>query len=261
MPNRACHRAVVERGEARGQVRRARPDDLPWRAPRAYRAQPKELPEVPEPIIETHAAVAAAYDRLAERWLDANFPQAHGIAQHQRALGFLSGEGGYALNVGCGASTRFNALLRQQGLSLEGVDLSSRMVTLARAADPGMTVHRADICAWQAARAYRFITAWDSLWHVRLDLQRAVLLKLMAALLPGGMLVFTAGGLDEAGEHHDAHMGPTLYYATLGIPALLATVGDGGCVLRHLEFDQWPERHLVVVAQRVVDGMPDGTSN
>lgn len=205
-----------------------------------------------------HADVAAAYDQLAERWLDANFPPTNGIAMHQRALAFLQGDGGHALNVGCGASTRFNGLLCERGLTLEGVDLSARMVALARAADPDVIVHHADVCEWQPTHRYRFITAWDSLWHVRLDLHRAVLLKLMAALAPGGVLVFTAGGLDEAGEHHDAQMGPNLYYATLGIPGLLAAIGDGGCVLRHLEFDQWPERHLVVVAERVVGGAADG---
>ncbi|MGE0860465.1 MAG: class I SAM-dependent methyltransferase [Gammaproteobacteria bacterium] len=216
---------------------------------------------MPEPVIETHAEVAAAYDQLAERWLDTNFPPTNGLPQHERALAFLAGSGGYALNVGCGASTRFNARLRERGLTPEGVDPSSRMVALARAADPTMAVYHADVCTWEAPRTYRFITAWDSLWHVRLDLQRTVLLKLMAAMAPGGVLVFTAGGLDGASEHHDAHMGPSLYYATLGIPGLLGTLADGGCLLRHMEFDQWPERHLVVVAQRVVDGMPDGVSD
>jgi hypothetical protein len=26
---------------------------------------------------------------------------------------------------------------------------------------------------------------------------------------------------------------------------------ESGCVIRHLEYDQWPEKHLVVVVQRV----------
>lgn len=198
----------------------------------------------------SHAKIAEAYDRLAERWRDGHFPEDNGLAQHRRALAFLDAPGGHALNAGCGASTRFNALLREWQLTLEGVDLSLRMIALARAADPAVTLHHADLCAWRPPRPYRFISAWDSLWHVRLDEQRALLLKLMAALDEGGVLLFTAGGLDGPGEHHDGHMGPSLYYATLGVPGILAALSDGGCVCRHLEYDQWPEKHLVVVAQR-----------
>jgi hypothetical protein len=76
------------------------------------------------------------------------------------------------------------------------------------------------------------------------------MLKLMSALLPGGVLLFTAGGLDAPAEHHDSAMGPRLYYASLGIPDLLGTIHDGGCVCKHLEFDQLPETHIVVIAQR-----------
>jgi hypothetical protein len=41
-------------------------------------------------------------------------------------------------------------------------------------------------------------------------------------------------------------------YSTLGIPGLLKVIQGGGCVLRHFEFDQLPQSHVVVVAQRAV---------
>jgi len=198
-----------------------------------------------------HASIASAYDTLAERWLDACFNQDNGVPQHQQALRFLQGDGeGWALNVGCGCNTRFNALLRQAGLQLEGVDIPAQMLALARAADPDVVLHHADICDWQPERAYRFISAWDSIWHVQLDAQRPLMLKLMAALAPDGVLLFTAGGLDAANAHVDATMGPALYYGTLGIPALLEVIQEAGCVCRHLEFDQLPHKHLVIAAQR-----------
>ncbi len=74
------------------------------------------------------------YDLLADRWLDAHFNRADGIAQHRRALGFLEGSvPGWALLAGCGCNTRFHALLRERGLRIEGVDVSARMIELARA--------------------------------------------------------------------------------------------------------------------------------
>jgi SAM-dependent methyltransferase len=198
-----------------------------------------------------HTAIASAYDGIAERWLDDRFSQDNGIRQHAQALRFLEGGAeGWALNVGCGCNTRFNAAMRAHGLRIEGIDISARMIALAREADPEVLLQHADVCEWQPARAYRFITAWDSIWHVGLDEQRPLMLKLMRALDTGGVFIFTAGGLDTADTHVDATMGPAVQYSTLGIPGLLEVIAEAGCVCRHLEFDQLPEKHLVVVAQR-----------
>ena len=37
----------------------------------------------------------------------------------------------------------------------------------------------------------------------------------------------------------------------LGIPGLLKVIAEAGCVCRHLEFDQYPQKHLVVIVQRI----------
>ena len=198
-----------------------------------------------------HAAIASAYDALAERWLDGRFSQQNGIAQHARALAFLApGLEGWALNVGCGCNTRFNAAMRDHGLRIEGIDISARMIALARDADPAVLLHHADVCEWQPPRSYRFMSAWDSIWHVRLEEQRPLMLKLMHALEPGGVFIFTAGGLDAPDAHVDSSMGPEVQYSTLGIPGLLDVVREAGCVCRHLEFDQFPEKHLYLIVQR-----------
>jgi SAM-dependent methyltransferase len=197
-----------------------------------------------------HASIAAAYDALAGRWTDAAFDPDNGLRLHAQALSFLGDGEGRALSVGCGCNTRFNPLLRERGLRLEGIDISARMLALAAQADPGVVLYHADVCAWQPPHAYRFISAWDSIWHVRLGRQHALMLTLMRALEPGGVFLFSAGGLDAPDEHSDAAMGPQVYYGTLGIPGLLDVVEEAGCMLRHFEFDQLPEQHLCVVVQR-----------
>lgn len=195
---------------------------------------------------------ALAYDEIAERWRDQDFDPHNGVVQHERALHFLGAEGeGWALNVGCGCNTRFNSLMLAHHLHIEGIDVSGRMIELARAADPTLSLHHADVCTWPLPRTYRFITAWDSIWHVALKDQRPLMLKLMHALDAGGVFLFTAGGLDAEDEHVDAYMGPELNYSTLGIPGLLKVIAEAGCVCRHLEFDQYPQKHLVVVVQRI----------
>lgn len=197
-----------------------------------------------------HSQIASAYDLLGDRWLDGRFNIDNGVSQYKRALSFLDTSGtGWSLNVGCGCNTRFNALLRTHGLELEGIDISERMVALARKADPSVIVHRGDVCTWEPPRKYTFISAWDSIWHVSLSKQRPLLLKLMSSLEAGGVFLFTAGGLDEPSEHWDSYMGPAVYYATLGIQGVLDTIKEAGCVCRHLEFDQLPQNHLCVIVQ------------
>ena len=133
---------------------------------------------------------------------------------------------------------------------MEGLDLSAEMLRLARAADPSVTLHHADICDWTSTEPYTFITAWDSIWHVPLLKQRSVLLKLCAALDPGGVIIFTAGGVETPGEIQDAHMGVPMYTASLGVPQIVSLLAEGNCTLRHFEYDQYPQPHVYFIAQR-----------
>lgn len=95
------------------------------------------------------AAVGAAYDLIAERWQDGRLDPAAGLPQHARALRLLdAAPGDWALSVGCGCSTRLNRAIRAHGLAIEGIDVSARMLDLARQADPDQVLHLADACDW-----------------------------------------------------------------------------------------------------------------
>lgn len=128
------------------------------------------------------------------------------------------------------------------------------MLALARTKHPGVVFHQADIVTWEFPKPYDFISAWDSVWHVPLAQQQAVLKKLCDALKPAGVLIYTSGGVDEAGEVTNPFQGQPLYHAVLGIPALLRIVGERGCVCRHLEYDQPhgddPGKHLYLIVQK-----------
>ena len=73
---------------------------------------------------------------------------------------------------------------------------------------------------------------------------------MLTHLTPGGVCLFSMGGLDHQEEKTDSVMGPRMYYSTLGIPKTLELVTQSGCVLRHMEFDQRPEQHLYMIVQR-----------
>src|SRR5260370_35012616 len=48
-------------------------------------------------------------------------------------------------------------------------------------------------------------------------------------------------------------MGIEVSFGVLGIPKTLELLDRFGCVCRHLEYDQYPEKHLYVVAQKRPD--------
>ncbi|TDM09875.1 MAG: class I SAM-dependent methyltransferase [Ideonella sp. MAG2] len=193
--------------------------------------------------------IAESYDRIASKWAEPSFDQSNGIEQHKRALSFALSSG-TALDVGCGCNGRFVDLLTSSGFAVEGLDISSEMLRIARKAHPQLTFHQADICEWTAPRQYDLITAWDSIWHVPLQKQAAVLLKLCHSLAPGGVLIFTAGGVEVPDEQQNEHMGVPMYHASLGVPRICSLLVEGGCALRHFEYDQDSQPHVYVIAQR-----------
>lgn len=194
--------------------------------------------------------IAKSYDQIAEKWSSDDFPRTNGIEQHERAIAFVK-ERGNALDIGCGSSGRIMDLLIKHGFDVEGIDVSERMIALARERHPDIAIHHADISRWDFPKQYDLISAWDSIWHLRLADQERVLTRILKRLTTGGVCIFTTGGLDAPEEKTDSAMGPPMYYSVLGIPALLQLISENQCVCRHLEYDQYPELHLYVIAQRI----------
>jgi len=194
--------------------------------------------------------IASSYNEIAQHWDCPEFNHANGIEQHERALKFVSGCG-RALDVGCGSSGRIIDLLLKRGFEVEGLDISTEMLKRAKQHHPNVRFYQADICAWEFPKRYDFISAWDSVWHVPLDQQLLVLRRLCDGLETGGVLIFTTGGVETPDELTNPCFGQPLYHAAPGIPALIRTLEQAGCSCRHLEYDQYPERHVYIIAQRV----------
>jgi len=193
--------------------------------------------------------IGKAYDEITHLWNPDRFNAQNGIAQHQRALTFVDSRG-KALDVGCGCNRRVLDYLDNEGFKYEGLDVSEKTIKLARQQHPEVVFYHEDICEWEITQKYDFITAWDSLWHIPLNEHQHVISKLLSALNPSGVLIFSFGGLEEPDEHTNQLMGPTVYYSTLGTFAYLRLVTELGGIIRHFEFDQYPEPHAYIVLQR-----------
>ena len=193
--------------------------------------------------------IGKAYDQITGLWSAESFDRHNGIDQHKRAIAFATNKG-YALDVGCGCTGRFIDLLIDNGFTPEGVDVSRKMMALAKERHPDIVFHHQDICTWSIPAKYDFITAWDSLWHIPLEQQELVLTKLVSSLTENGLFIFSFGGTDKADDHKNNVMGPDMYYSTLGVPRCLSLLSELGCTCRHLEYDSYPELNTYIIVQK-----------
>jgi SAM-dependent methyltransferase len=193
--------------------------------------------------------IGRSYDTLAQSWQERLASSKYGIPQFERALKFAKGRH-TALDIGCGSDGRVIDLLLEHGFHVEGLDVSEKMIALAKELHPETSFYLADIAVWTLPRQYDFISAWDSIWHLPLAAQEPVMQKICEGLKAGGIFLFTMGGLDEPGEKRDSNMGPPTYYSTLGVAKVLELLARFGCICRHLEYDQYPEQHVYVIAQK-----------
>jgi SAM-dependent methyltransferase len=155
---------------------------------------------------------------------------------------------GKALDVGCGAGGRIINALTDAGFDVLGMDVSQSMLALAKARHPTASFVHADICEWQPPDKYDLIVAWDSTFHVPHGSQRSVVRNLCAALVPGGVLLFTAGGID--GEITGEMNGQTFYYSSLADVEYIKLLELSGCTCVLMDRDQYPEHHIVLIGIR-----------
>ncbi|MDZ8187077.1 MAG: class I SAM-dependent methyltransferase [Nostoc sp. ChiSLP02] len=196
-----------------------------------------------------NATTAAQYDRIAQWWQIQHQDSLYGIAQLERAIKFTSKRHS-AIDIGCGSSGRFINVFSKYGFQAEGLDISSQMIDLAKSLHPEITFYNEDICCWIPPKLYSLICAWDSTFHLPLNMQEPVMKKLCDALEPDGVLLFTCGGGYTKGEISGSFQGLNFDYSTLGVDAFLQLLSEHNCTCRHLEYDQYPENHVYIIAQK-----------
>jgi SAM-dependent methyltransferase len=199
---------------------------------------------------------AHRYDQLAQWWQTQHQDSRYGIAQLERAIKFTS-DRQTAIDIGCGSSGRFIKVLSQYGFQPEGLDISGEMIALAKQLHPDITFYTEDIYSWNPPKSYSLIVAWDSTFHLPLEMQEPVTRKLCNALELGGVFMFTCGGEYKQGEISGSFQGQNFEYSTLGIHAFLKILDQQGCTCLHLEYDQYPEKHVYIIAQKVDRAMQE----
>ena len=197
----------------------------------------------------TPIEIGRAYDQIAGFWDGDKFNRENGIEAHRRAIR-MAPKGGNTLDIGCGCSGRFFELLKKSGYEPEGVDTSREMVKRAKVRHPDIEVACADFLEWETEKRYALISAWDSIWHLNIEGQIQAIEKMSGLLAPEGVVIFTAGGVEHPEERVSPCMDQDLFYGALGESKLLRLLSECDLRLRHFELDQYPEKHLVIIAQK-----------
>jgi hypothetical protein len=78
--------------------------------------------------------------------------------------------------------------------------------------------------------------------------QRRVVVKLCGALAGGGVILFTAGGVD--GEIRGQMHGQEFYYSSLAEEEYLRAMKEGGCRCVLMQRYQYPEEHVVFIGAK-----------
>ncbi|HEX8843787.1 MAG TPA: class I SAM-dependent methyltransferase [Pyrinomonadaceae bacterium] len=188
------------------------------------------------------------YDKISSWWNDQQDSSTAGINFVQRAIRLTINKDN-ALDVGCGSGGRIVTALRDAGFKVTGIDVSEAMLEFARKRHPDSDFILGDICQWKPLERYDLIIAWDSSFHLPHLEQRPVTGKLCEALADGGVILFTAGGVD--GEITGQMCGLDFYYSSLAETDYLEIMKGHGCKCILMERDQHPEEHVVFIGTKV----------
>jgi SAM-dependent methyltransferase len=144
-----------------------------------------------DPPAQTTASVAAGYDAVAAEYARNLYRELDGKPFDREFLDRFARScrpGGLVLDLGCGPG-HVGRYLADRGVGVCGVDLSGKMVALARQLNPRMQFVQGDMLALEFRdRAAAGLIAFYSIVHVPLSRLVAVFREMRRVLRPGGLL-------------------------------------------------------------------------
>lgn len=117
------------------------------------------------------------------------------------------------LDLGCGMGEPIAKYFMDHGFLVTGVDGSQKQIDRASSRFPESIFIVKDMRGIDLGEKFDCIIAWDSLFHLPQDDQRAMFQTFKQHLNEGGILLFTSG--PDAGEIWSDNGGENLYHASL----------------------------------------------
>jgi SAM-dependent methyltransferase len=130
------------------------------------------------------------------------------------------------LDLGCGSGEPIAAWFVRRGDRVTGVDGAAAMIAELRARVPGAEVIHADMRGLALGRRFDVILAFNSVFHLSPDDQRAMFPVFAAHAAPGATLLFTSG--PAAGEAWGRVGASAVYHASLDPAEYRACLSQNG---------------------------------
>lgn len=193
-----------------------------------------------------------AYDRIAEAW---SAERRDGASRRFRERWLVDRlvdplpSGAHVLDVGCGCGEPIGGDLARRGFQVTGVDLSPRMIGLARRFLPEATLLVGDMRRVEPGGSFDALVACDSVFHVPRAEHADVFDRFRSWLRPGGRLLVSLGGSE--GEFTASMHGETFFYSGHEPPMAIRLLESCGFEVEHWEVDDPSSRgHIAILAER-----------
>ena len=187
------------------------------------------------------------YDKIAVWWTEEMISSDYGVNYVKKAIEFTK-QNAKVLDIGCGGSGRIINEVLKNNLEILGIDLSAEMIRIAKEKYPGIKFINADFNEWNASEYFDLVIAWDSVFHSPKYLQKTITKKMCNLLTKGGILLFTAGGID--GERSGKMKEVLFEYGSLDYLEYLKIIEEMQCRIILMERDQYPLDHMVFICQK-----------
>jgi len=201
------------------------------------------------------------YNKIADWWNEKHCQSEYGMPQIKRAVKYCTNKH-FVLDVGCGSGGRVINYLAENGFNVTGIDVSSRMIELAKANHPNTQIHFGDITNWKTDKKFDLIIAWDSIFHLPSSKQTTAIDNMCSMLNQDGVIIYTFG--DGNGDHEDKSFddgnggqfgdlnNDFFGYGSIGISNNLNVLMKNKCKIMHLECDQYPQGHVYIIGKKEV---------
>ena len=196
--------------------------------------------------------VERGYDRIHQFYHEKRMAEFWSTTRELNSFVERLPEEGVVLDAGCG-SGYVSALLENGGFHVTGIDISKKMLALAKKNAPRSRFIRMDMTDLKLpSKSFDGVICLFSIIHVPRRSHLGVLRSFRRVLKPGGILAIHLGWGDYVGTETDwLGSGATLYWSHFDKQTNLSLLGKAGfCVL-----SAWPSKqkdgtqHLFAIAQ------------
>ncbi|ORX39695.1 S-adenosyl-L-methionine-dependent methyltransferase [Kockovaella imperatae] len=165
------------------------------------------------------STISSSYNAIAQKYHDWASPRpTTDRADYIDRLSHILPKDAKILELGCGSGVPATQQCVKLGYDVTGVDVSSKLIEIARREVPGATFHVSDMISFTPPNGERFdcIMAFYTIWHLPPDEEELILRKAATEWLkPGGWLLFNL--MTVKGElKMDEWMGQTMISWGLG---------------------------------------------